>query len=224
MVHGFNGVYPPYSADTGAYWNFNLSNAGTFNGNWDGWCMDLGTYRGQLNYPCARIYSSLAPFPEYLKPFVQGWQDMDKINYLINHFVVGQTVQMKGVGCNDSGGTDQITVVDLQKVIWMILDEGPGFQPEWEALSTIGVRNAIYCDVMANGEGFVPSCLNDDLIAFIIDPGLNPDQTRAQPLFASAPCCDDPQDVTAWGDGKYGANFRGNNWATFFKWCPTCPQ
>jgi hypothetical protein len=219
LEHGFT-LNP---ADTGCYWNFNLSNAGSFNGNYCGWCMDLGTGIETPNFNCARMFSSLAPFPEYLKPIIEGWQEMDKINYLINNFEPGQTVQLKGVNCNDSGGTDVLTVIDIQKAIWMILDMGPGVhRPEWEALTTVGKRNAILCDVMTNGEGFVPSCANGDVIVFFIDPGLNPDQTQAQPIFAYAPCCEGGSE-TAWGDGKYGAQFSGSNWATYFKWRPNCP-
>jgi hypothetical protein len=219
LQHGFTN-----QADTGCYWNFNLSNAGTFNGNYCGWCMDLGTGIENSIYNCAHMFSSLEPFPEYMKPFIEGWQEMDKINYLINHFEVGQTVQLKGVNCADSGGTDVLTAMDIQKAIWMILDMGPGIQrPEWEALSTPGKRNAIVCDVMANGEGFVPSCQNGDLIVFIIDPGQNPNQTQAQPIFAAAPCCEEQGgNETAWADAKFGGSFPGNNWATYFKWCPTC--
>jgi hypothetical protein len=84
------------------------------------------------------------------------------------------------------------------------------------------VVNAIICDVMAHGEGFLPSCDNGDVIAFIIDPGLNPNGLRAQPMIAAAPCCEG-QGVTAWGDAKFGGNFPGPNWATYFIWKPVCP-
>lgn len=64
------------------------------------------------------MFSSLAPFPEYLKPFVEGWQDFgDKINYLINTWQVGQSIQRKNYLCQDVGGTGVINAFDLQKAI-----------------------------------------------------------------------------------------------------------
>jgi hypothetical protein len=202
------------------YWTFSLTNAGSFNGTWCGWCMDLGTSVLDSNFTCAHMFSSLAPFPEYLKSSIEGWQDMDKINYLINTWQVGQSIQRMNYLCQPVGGTGVINAVDFQKAIWRILDVGPG--STYSELSDSLVVNALWCDMMANGEGFVPNCENGDLIVFFIDPGLNPNGTRAQPILSYAPCCTG-QGVTAWGDGKYGAGFGGNNWGTYFKWCPTCP-
>lgn len=204
----------------GGYWEFDLSNAGTFNGHYIGWCIDLGTAVLDSMFNCAHMFSSLAPFPEYLKPSVEGWQEMDKVNYLLNHFQVGQSIQRMNYLCQPVGGMGTINVFDYQKAIWILTDLGPG--STYSELSDSLVVNAIICDVMANGEGFLPSCENGDLIAFIIDPGLNPNGLRAQPMVAAAPCCEG-EGATAWGDAKYGANFPGPNWATYFKWCPTCP-
>ncbi|HEY3251145.1 MAG TPA: hypothetical protein VGK25_08500 [Ignavibacteria bacterium] len=225
----FNVSIPPgcvtisnlhHAAAEGCYFTFNLSNAGNFNGSYCGWCMDLGTSVLDSNFNCAHMFSSLAPFPEYLKPSIEGWQDMDKINYLINTWQVGQSIQRKNYLCQNVDGSGVINTFDFQKAIWRILDLGPG--STYSELSDSLVVNALVCDMIANGEGFVPSCENGDLIVFFIDPGLNPNQTRAQPILTYAPCCDG-QGVTAWGDGKYGGNFSGPNWATYFKWCPTCP-
>lgn len=225
----FNVSIPPgcvtitdlhHAGAAGCYWSFTLGNAGTFNGTYCGWCMDLGTAILDSQFTCAHMFSSLAPFPDYLKPYIEGWQDMDKINYLINHFQVGQTVTKMNYLCQPTGGTGVINAFDYQKAIWSILDLGPG--NDYSELSDSLVVNAIVCDVRANGEGFVPNCQNGDLIVFFIDPGLNPNGTRAQPILSYAPCCNG-QGVTAWGDGKYGGNFTGPNWATYFKWCPSCP-
>jgi len=202
------------------YFNFDLSNAGNFNGHYCGWCMDLGTTVSDSNYNCARMFSSLAPFPEYLKPSIEGWQDMDKINYLINTWHVGDQIQRKNYLCQNVDGLGTINAVDYQKAIWSILDLGPG--STYSELSDSLVVNALVCDMRANGEGFVPSCDNGDLIVFFLDPGLNPNGTRAQPILTYAPCCEG-QNVTAWGDGKYGGNFPGPNWATYFRWQTTCP-
>jgi len=225
----FNASIPPgcvnisslqHGLAENCYWEFDLGNAGSFNGHYCGWCMDLGTTILDSTFNCAHMFSSLAPFPEYLKPSIEGWQDMDKINYLINTWQVGQSIQRKNHLCQNVDGLGVINVFDYQKAIWRILDLGPG--STYSELSDSLVVNALVCDMMANGEGFIPSCDNGDVIAFIIDPGLHPNGLRAQPMFAYAPCCEG-QGVTAWGDGKYGGNFAGPNWATYFKWCPTCP-
>jgi hypothetical protein len=168
------------------------------------------------------MFSSLLPFPEYLKPSIEGWQDMDKINYLLNTWQVGQSIQRMNHLCQPVGGTGVINVFDYQKAIWRILDLGPG--STYSELSDSLVVNALVCDMMANGEGFLPSCENEDLIAFIIDPGLNPNGSRAQPFLAAAPCCSGGSaSGTAWGDAKFGGQFPGPNWATYFIWKPACP-
>jgi hypothetical protein len=218
-----------------SYFRINLSNAGTFNGVYSGWCMDLGTTHGANQFDCAHMFSSLEPFPEYLKSSIEGWQDMDKINYLINHWHTGMSIQRKNYLCQNVDGLGLINSVSFQKAIWRILDVGPGNTYN-EFMDSL-VVNALVCDMNANGEGFVPRCSNGDLIVFFIDPGLNPNGTRAQPVFAYAPCCGtNAQPVlayarccpttggpTSWRDAKYGAGFPDNNWATFFKSYPTYP-
>jgi hypothetical protein len=217
VVHGFTNGY------SGTWWNFTLSNAGAFNGTYNGWCIDCGTSLGAGPYNCANMYSSydtiLTPG---LKAIIEGWQNFDKVNYLINNFQAGQVVQPLDANCNPVGGPDSLSVVDMQAAIWTLLDMGPclgGLRPELLALTTAEKRNAILCDVNANGEGFVPSCANGDQIVFIVDP--DPITHSVQPVIASVPCS--AAGATAWADGKYGANFSGPNWATYFKWCPTCP-
>ncbi len=169
------------------YWTINLTNAGTFNGTYSGWCMDLGTTVATTQYNCAHMFSSLEPFPEYLKSSIEGWQDMDKINYLINHWHVGNQIQRKNYLCQNVDGLGTINAVDFQKAIWRILDVGPG--NTYSELSDSLIVNALVCDMNAHGEGFVPSCTNGDLIVFFLDPGLNPNETRAQPILAYAQCC-----------------------------------
>jgi hypothetical protein len=124
--------------------------------------------------------------------------------------------------CQPTGTSGTINAFDIQKAIWRLLDIGPG--NNYSELSDSLLVNAIVCDVNENGGSFVPSCANGDEIVFIIDPGTNPNGTRAQPMISSRPCIEGTgYGATAWADGKFGGNFPGKNWATYFKWFPVCP-
>lgn len=212
--------------DTGCYWNFTLSNAGAFNGNYCGYCIDLGhdmTPPGARDFTCARIYSSYEPLPacDIGFPYIEHPENFPKVNYLINHFQAGQTVNLTNSDCSLASGTGVLTVIDIQKAIWSLLDEGPG--NDYNEFSDPLRVNAILCDVNANGAGFVPDCQNGDKIVFVVIPDGQNCPYTVQPIIGFKPCSVTSGSATAWGDGKYGANFLGSNWATFFKWCPTCP-
>lgn len=219
-----NGGWSSGQPDTGCYWQFTLSNAGTFNGLYCGWCVDLGhgMLPGGGPFTCARIYSSYQPLPscDLGFPYIEHPENFDKVNYLINHFQPGQTVNLTNSDCSLAGGTGVLTVVDIQKAIWSLLDEGPG--NTYNEFSDPLRVNAILCDVNANGEGFVPNCDNGDQIVFVVIPDGQNCPYTVQPIIGFRPC-GGGTGVTAWGDGKYGGDFGGSSWATYFKWCTTCP-
>jgi hypothetical protein len=221
----YGGWSSANGADTGYYWRFDLSNAGSFNGNWGGWCIDLGTQMPPSGGPftCARIYSSLDPLPpcDTGYPYIEHPENFDKVNYLLNNYSVGDIVNLTNYDCSLAGGTGALTVIDIQKAIWALIDLGPG--NDYNEFSDSLRVNALLCDANANGDGFVPNCDNGDLIAFIVIPDGENCPFTVQPIMAMAPCCGTSSEQTAWGDGKYGGQFPGPNWSTYFLWCPTCP-
>jgi hypothetical protein len=218
----------------GSYFNFILSNAGTLSGTYNGWCTDLAHAMQQnTTLENAKLYSSLSP--ETLPPQVIGFpyfdhpENFDKINYLMNNFQVGQPLPPLAPGCATAAGN--LTVMDIQAVVWYFLDETPQNIAEWvngpladyAGMYSLDRINAIICDVNANGEGFIPSCANNDLIGIIVIPDgcINVPYT-IQPLLFFVPC-GGGTGATAWADGKFGGNFAGPNWATYFRWQTTCP-
>jgi hypothetical protein len=216
----------------GSYFNFNLSNAGTFSGTWNGWCLDLAHVMQQnTTLNCAKMYSSLLPgtIPpqNFGFPYLDHPEDFDKLNYLINHFQVGQPVPPSS-GCPVATGN--LTVIDIQAVIWYLMDERPqnieewvnGPLADWEGLYSMDRIKAMLCDVLAHGEGFIPSCANNDVTGIIIIPDGQNIPFTVQPLLISIPCTEGGTEETAWGDGKYGGGFPGSNWATYFRWLPYC--
>jgi hypothetical protein len=218
-----SGVHHP-DPPIPAYWSFDISNAGAFNGTYLGWCIDLGhEMQENTTFNCARIYSSLDTLPscDVGPGLIEHPENFDKVNYLLNHWHVGDMIQQKTLNCADTLGTDTINAVDIQKAIWRLLDEGPG--NIWAEYSNPLVVNALICDAYANGTGFIPNCANGDMIAFIVIPDGENCPFTVQPILAMAPCCGTSSEQTAWGDGKYGGQFPGPNWATYFKWCPACP-
>lgn len=219
-----SNVHHPDPQPWAAYWTFDISNAGAFNGTYLGWCIDLAHEMQQnTTFNCARIYSSLDTLPscDVGFPYIDHPENFDKVNYILNHYHVGDVVNLTNYDCSLAGGTGALTAVDLQKIIWILLDEGPG-NDLWQYADSLRM-NAVLCDANANGEGFVPNCANGDLIAFIVIPDGENCPFTVQPILAMAPCCGTTSEQTAWGDGKYGGQFPGPNWATYFKWCPTCP-
>jgi hypothetical protein len=216
-----SNVHHPDSLLYKPYWDFDLSNAGSFNGTWHGWCIDLAHEMIEdTTFGCARIYSSLDTLPSCAVgfPYIDHPENLDEVNYLLNNYQVGDVVNLTNYDCSLAGGTGVINAIDIQKAIWRLLDEGPG--NIYNTLTDSLRVNALVCDAHAHN-GFIPNCANGDLIAFIVLPEGCPITT--QPILAMAPCCGTTSEQTAWGDGKYGGQFPGPNWSTYFKWCPTCP-
>jgi hypothetical protein len=182
-------------------------------------------------FNCAKMYSTLDPGsipPQDLGfPYLDHPEDFDKLNYLINKFQVGQPVPPSN-GCPPAAGN--ITVIDLQAIVWYLMDERPqdieewvnGPLADWEGFYSMPRIKAILCDVMTNGEGFIPSCANNNKIGIIIIPDGQNIPFTVQPLLISVPCSESASGQTAWGDGKFGGGFPGENWATYFRWLPSC--
>lgn len=199
-------------------------NAGALKGNYENWCVNtsisLDPYLGQEIE--ALLYSSYEEIPVGIVDYPGNFP---LINYLINHYAVGTQVQPRD-DCDtptEGRGIEAITMSDIQKAIWTIIDDDPSTNLGLGVWSQERV-NAILCDVEVNGIGFEPGC--DDKIVFLVvpvDPEKEPLFIIGQPTISSVPvpCAD--EGGTAWGDGKWGATFPGSKqWGTWFNYVADC--
>ena len=209
------------------------ANAGALAGTYENWCvntgigLNTGTDDDPITYD-ALLYSSYEPIPAGT---VKKPENFDLINYLINNYTVGTVVELKNDDCttyqNEQGNTvsEAITMQDIQKAIWYLIDGGTADFSELPVDWKQERVKAIVCEVEENGEGFEPEC--DEKIVFVvvpIDKAKWPEISllAVQPTVSSVPvpCAD--EGGTAWGDGYYGATFKGNNWGTWFKYDAFC--
>lgn len=106
----------------------------------------------------------------------------------------------------------------IQRAIWYYVDNN-------QSASGIGSWNqyrvnAILCEVNANGEGFISAC--EDKVVFIVVPTGTPGSFNyqlviGQPVIGTIAVECTSAGGTAWGDGKYGANFPdARQWGTYF--------
>ena len=194
-----------------SYFKVLLSGAGLLNGEYDGWCVDVGdVIYENTDYP-VMLYSSYESLPAGA---VDRPENLDLVNWLVNHFAAGQAIP-------ELGGY-VLTYGDLQRAIWALIDfeltdAGLG---SWNQAAV----DFIVAAAQANGEGWVPGC--NDKIALVLVPEdiENVQVVIAQTTIATVlvPCT--TQGETAWADGKEGLNFPGaNSWATYFTWHPLVP-
>jgi hypothetical protein len=203
-------------------------------GIYEAWCIDVDhTISLNVNYP-AYLYSSYESLPSWMTGpgNIEYPENLDKVNYLVNNFVTGQMVQLMEANCtpriNPSTGLpyppEALTFSDIQRAIWHYVDNNQSTSGllNWSQYRV----NAIQCAVDASGDGFVPAC--NQKIVFIVVPTGTPGSFNyqlviGQPIIGEieVPCA--TASGTAWGDGKYGANFPGSKqWGTYFLYDEDC--
>ncbi len=226
--------YP--SAGDPTYFKLKVTNGGFISnydsglgaGVYEGWCIDVDhTIALNTNYT-AYLYSSYEDLPDWMTGpgKIEYPENLDKINYLVNHFEAGQLVTPLDASCNPVGTPQALTYGDIQRAIWSYIDNNQSTSGlgSWSQTRV----NAITCDVNANGEGFEPGC--DEKIVFIVVPTGTPGTYNyqiviGQPVIGEVEVPCETMGATAWGDGKFGANFpRAKQWGTYFYYDPTCGQ
>jgi hypothetical protein len=248
-TQGFN-FYLPDSAVTyqvnynspSSYFKVNFLNGtggmlGT--GTYEGYCVDA-----DLNiYPPAtvtgHIYSSYETLNPALQAAIEHSENLDLVNWVINNFSVGGTVPKYSYSVpwttaewpfplanfTPLGSNGTITWEDIQAAIWALLEDDAVYYA-WRYLPNLTKENAwgiVYAALTAPGaEGFVPGC-NQKITAILVPDEGNIQIITIQPTIIQLEipcytCCND-----GWADGKYGANFPGTYWATYFRWKLTCP-
>ena len=159
-------------SETGAYFIIQLSNAGPLDGVHDAWCVDPDTLSSWEPYP-VKLYSSYATLPPGA---VENPQNLDLVNYVINNFEAGDTVDVDWGGGTAMPTT--VTMLDVQDAIWGLVS------------SSYYVGDGTAAQVLieaarAEGEGFLPAC--DEQMAVIAMPAANLDPSSGNDVQVLAP-------------------------------------
>lgn len=182
--------------------------------------MGTGNYNAQL-------FSSYESLPSWMTGpgMLEYPENLDKVNYLVNHFAVNQMVQpLSSRNCGAPVGSPAaLTYSDIQVAIWTLLEDNTNFSGLYGNWSWQKVY-AILCDVDTYGDNFTPAC--NERIVFIVVPNVgnkvSVQLVIGQPIIGEVqvPCT--TQGQTAWADGRWGANFPGKNWGTYFMYSISC--
>jgi hypothetical protein len=218
------------SAGDPTYFRLKITNGGFISqydmgygaGIYEGWCIDTDHPIYQGTTYNSYLYSSYDyGTSEWNLPagFVDKPQNLDLVNWLVNNYSAGQTLILP------SGASWTITYSDLQRVIWMLIDNrvvSTGLY-NWNEEAD----NFMCAQAMANGNNFVPNC--NQKIVFIVVPEWDFGNITAkfrqvvigQPVIGEVEVPCETSGGTAWGDGKFGASFPGSQqWGTYFKVAP----
>ena len=179
---------------TTSYYNVTLSNAGIYDGIFEAWCIDNNG--SPVDYNQAMLVSSYDTAYNLSNIGINP-DNLDLLNYLMNYYV------------------ETKPFVVIQAVIWKLMNgsytNGTGGIQLTEA--QLADVEAVYAEVLANGEGFVPTC--GQKVVIIID---SKDHDRYQNTFILVPLKEIPfyGEETAWGNGM---PFGGGNWAMYLYHC-----
>lgn len=147
-----------------AYWKTVLSGvpAGfdVADGPYPGWCVDQGHYIYPNSTHTVKMYNSYA---DDLPSYAVD-PDWDMVNYLLNH------------------KHPDASIFDIQDAVWYFINGGH------DPATLIG--QAMVDDTLANGEGFVPSLCDGDIIVVIIDSFTETLGMRSQLTIIEVDCAD----------------------------------
>jgi hypothetical protein len=142
-----------------SYFNSTVSNAGDFDGTYDGWCIDVNTTISPGTTYCTELISSYDSFADNLVdvPYLGGGErTLDLVNWIINQDFTTQAATC--VARNYTYG-------DIQRAIWDLVNptstSGLG---TWTQCAADEIRSA----ALSAGVGFVPDC--GEQVAVIFNP------------------------------------------------------
>jgi len=136
-----------------SYFQTTVSN-GVLGGTYDGWCVDTDNVIYQNTDYTADVYSSYESLPAGI---IEYPENLDLVNWILNQNFVGSP---------SPGGYGNYTYGDVQKAIWLLVDdtESNSGLGSWN----LNRVNEILAAANAYGEGFVPGC--NGVIAVILVP------------------------------------------------------
>ncbi len=186
----------PYSGASSYFPNIVVSDGDGLDGDYEGWCIDIGRTINQNKEYTAKVYSSYETLPSGL---VDKPDNLDMVNWLLNQDFVGQT---------SPGGYGTYTYGDVQRAIWALIDYS-------QSEASIGsYSNARVNELLALAEdedGFEPGC--GEKIGVIFAPVGSDGKVTNQVvmIMIDLPCYGEE---TAWGKGTRYNN--EGNWAMYF--------
>ncbi len=145
-----------------SYWKTVLSNVpdglSVTNGAYPGWCVDQGHYIYPNSTHTVMLYNSYAAD----LPDYAVDPDWDMVNYVVNH------------------KDPNATIFDIQAAIWYFINGGH-YPSDPEAAGMVD-------DALENGEGFLPSYCDGDLIIVIVDSSTPTMGSRSQLTIIEVEC------------------------------------
>ena len=198
-----------------SYFTAHLTNAEPYNGEYPGWCIDVGHNISPGVSYSMELYCGYNGLPDGIT--VDYPDSIPVVNWLINQNLVGAP--------NGNGGV--FTKQDIQTFIWKLIDETPTVWNPFTQANILLLHDLVIAN-QAEADAFVPT--KGQLIAVILDPIASKQVTIALIIFEF-------EDIgeTAWGygyDGSYcdpnGANgisftdapdYGGSAWGWYFYGC-----
>ncbi len=187
-----NGIpTPPQS-----YFQIEVSE-GFLSGPHKGWCVDTSTPITQETLLNGVAYSSYGDFPDDI---FDKAENLPAVNWLINNIFIGE---------QSDGGFGAFTMGDIQRAIWILLEDDPNLNvPGGVGASNADRVNEIVERALLLSDGFVPQC--DDLLAIIL---VSPNQ---QTTIIEFPFLCGGGSETIWGFGEH--TFIDNGIAQKWGW------
>jgi len=190
----------------GSYWVTTVTDGGSLDGTYAGWCVDTDRNMSPGATYTADVYTS---YEAAAAGFVESPEHLDQLNWVINQDFVGEA---------SSGCGGNYTLGDVQRSIWTLIEDNnstAGLGP-WSQCRV----NEILAGAAASGEGFEPGCF-DQMAVMLVPVGSTPGNPGAQVIVAQVTVIEVDLECTpivggeetAWADGPY--DFR-RSWASYF--------
>lgn len=184
-----------------AYFDTTLSSAGSLDGTYPGYCVDLDHFIYSGYHYNMALHNSYSSDAELLSALIDHPEALPQVNYILN-----QDYSSLGV-----------TGRDLQAAVWIFVDDKLLINGDGGITWNQEVVDAIVADADANGVGYQPPA--DGKVAVLLHPNaLN--GLDQQVTIISAPVKKFPESLTpqlggtesAWAEGF---DFPGKNWAMY---------
>lgn len=169
-------------------------------GSHKGWCVDTSTPVTQEELLNGIAYSSFGDFPVDLfdKP-----ENLPAVNWVINTIVVGE---------ESDEGFGAYTMGDIQRAIWILLEDEPNLNvPGGVGSSSADRVNEIVANALELGADFVPEC--DELVAIIM---VSPNEQTTIIEFPF-PCGGGSETIWGFGENTFIDNNIAQKWGWVFE-------
>jgi len=181
-----------------------ITEGGVLDGNYSGWCIDAD---GRNWSPNVSVFCSLGDLSS-LTGISAHPENMFLINYILNQNYIG-TTPIEGEGA--------ITAGDIQKAIWIILDDNEtctlGLTSPFDMDRVWWIVNqASTYDLMY--DSYLPECNGRLAVVLIPKDAMGNYAGQAAIITIPVPCEPIYNCETAWGNGF---EFPGDSWAMFFR-------